>query len=112
MQREITNHPALASYIKTLGKGDYRKALILLAVIDYLDGSATQAELENNTGINRGVIRNHVDHLSQLGVQIKTAGKGTGVGDTTYQLTSWGNLIKPEAVRSMLKEILGENNDV
>lgn len=116
MQREIINRPALLASVKKLNKGDYRKSLYLLAVIDHLEGSATQAELEINTSINRGVIKGHIKHLEQLSVEILTTGHGTGTGtgtgtgDITYRLISWGDLINPEAVRMMLVDLV--NGDV
>lgn len=76
-------------------KGDVRRALAVIAAIDYLQG-ATLVELARFTGYNKGSLPGYLQQAEdQMGVTINKAGP-------RYRLASWGPMLNAEGVRTLV----------
>lgn len=81
--------------VPQFAKGDARRLFVLLAAIDALE-RPTITSLAEFTGHNKGTIEADVGRLrEQFNVQITKE-------DAVYQIASWGELLKVNAVKKLL----------
>lgn len=77
-------------------KDDARRTIVLLAAIDELE-YATITTLQDFTGINKGVIKAHIEKLNKYyDVKIEKDGPA-------YKIVSWGELLNKKGVMKCLR---------